>query len=131
MWYEYVPLNYDYTAANCFGIRYGNFGRNRPRRMKAFYSVFTVESGSLNYQGIAYGSVNASEFLKRKGIPVEHGNVLEMASNPPKRNNSRCIVVRHLVKDHRLITEDLLKTLKMKGQRQAERLLKERKQKRK
>lgn len=99
--------------------------------MKA-YTVFIHDNGeNLNYQGLAHGAVNASKFLKSKGYRIERQNVEEMASDPPKRTHRKVIVVKHEVADHELLTEKLEKELKLEGTKQAEAILKQRKQKRK
>lgn len=97
--------------------------------MKVFYSVFTIEEDSLNYQGIAYGATNASKYYKSKGIPLEKENVCQMVTNPPKKTHPKAIVVRHEVEDHELLTAQLEKRLKLEGTKQAEAILIQRRDK--
>lgn len=99
--------------------------------MKVFYSVFTIEADTLNYQGIAYGATNASKYYKSRGIPLEKENVCQMGSNPPKKTHPKAIVVRHEVEDHELLTAKLENDLKLEATKQAEAILKQRKRKRK
>lgn len=100
--------------------------------MKVFYTVFTHDKGdNLNYQGIENSATGVALFLKSKGYAIERENVSVMAQEVPKKWSNKVIVRKHLVDESELITDRLLKNLKIEGTKQAEEILKLRKQKRK
>lgn len=91
--------------------------------MKAYYSILT-QGESLIYKGLIESATNAAIYCEKIGIPMCRENVSELANG--KRWSNKVIIIRHLVDEEVLITPTLLKDLRLKGERVAERLLKNR-----
>lgn len=96
--------------------------------MKAYYTIFLITDSGLNYEGVANSTVNVSEYLLSKGYAVYHTHVNAIVEGTMVRD---LIINKHLVDESTLITIDLLKDLRFDGTKQAEALLKSRKEKKK
>lgn len=98
--------------------------------MAVLYSIITHSQGErLIYQGLCDKTTHVAKFLQSVGMKIRQPNVMELLRGTLWSN--KVIVIKHEVDDSILLTHDLLKDLKLEGTKQAEAILKQRRQKRK
>lgn len=96
--------------------------------MRVFYSIlFHDNDRTANYKGCTVSGPLCEAYLLSQGHAVYQADVSEMVNG--KKWHEQVIIVRHLKDESLLIDTALLKDLKLEGTKQAEAILKQRRDK--
>lgn len=98
--------------------------------MRTYLTLHEHDCESLGrYLEVVWDAAHAVLVLKKEGHKFSRQHIHELVSG--KRWSNRIIVVKHEIDDCEAITSSLLNDLKLRGQKEAKALLRQRKQKRK
>lgn len=96
--------------------------------MRVLYSVFIHDNNETAiYKGVTVSGPLCQAYLISQGYKLYQADVSEMVNG--KKWHESVLIIRHEIQEHELITPALLNDLKLRGQKEAKRILKSRKRK--